>query len=87
MHKRHTHWFKKIREEIRKTVIISDIIFTHHFYVFVVFIFRAAPTTYGDSQARGQIESAAASLCHSHSATTSESHPQPTLQLVATLGP
>ena len=43
--------------------------------------FRATSTAYGDSQARGQIEAAAASLHHSHGNTRSEPHPQPTLQL------
>ena len=34
----------------------------------------AAPMTYGSSQARGQIEAAAAGLDHSHSNTRSEPH-------------
>ena len=36
------------------------------------FVFRAVPTAYGGSQARGQIETAAASLCQSHSKERSE---------------
>ena len=41
-----------------------------HFWVTVqknfFFLFRAAPTAYGGSQARGQIRATAAGLCHSH---------------------
>ena len=36
------------------------------------FVFGAVPTAYGGSQARGQIETAAASLCQSHSKERSE---------------
>ena len=35
-------------------------------------LFRAAPIAYGNSQARGWIGAAAASLCHSHSHARSE---------------
>ena len=35
--------------------------------MFVFCLFRAEPATYGSSQARGLIRSAAAGLCHSHS--------------------
>ena len=40
----------------------------------VFFKFRAAPTAYGGSQARGQIRAAAAGLHHSHSNSGSELH-------------
>ena len=40
---------------------------------FVLFcLFRAAPTAYGSSQARGQIRAIVAGLCHSHSNARSE---------------
>ena len=51
------------------------------------FSFRAAPLSYGNSQARGQIGAAVARLCHSHCNTRSESYLQPTLQLTAMLDP
>ena len=34
--------------------------------------FRAAPASYGDSQARGRIRAVAAGLCHSHSTIRSK---------------
>ena len=52
------------------------------FFFFV--LFRVA---YGDSQARGLIGAAAASLHHSHSNAGSEPQLQPTLQLTAMLDP
>ena len=54
---------------------------------FVVCVFRAAPTAYGGSQARGQIGAAAAGLGHSHSNAGSKLHLQPTSQLTATPDP
>ena len=48
-----------------------------------LFTFRAAPTAYGSSQAKGRIRAVAAGLCHSHSNTRSELCPQPTPQLTA----
>ena len=39
-----------------------------------LFVFRAAPTAYWGSQARGQIGAVAAGLCHSHSNTRSLTH-------------
>ena len=42
--------------------------FIHLFiYLFILFIFFIAPAAYGNSQARGQIETAAAGLRLSHS--------------------
>ena len=43
-------------------------------FLFVCFLFRATPVAYGDSQARGPIGAAAASLHHSHSYMGSETH-------------
>ena len=40
---------------------------------------------YGGSQARGQIGAVATGLCHSHSNTRSETHLQPTPQVMAML--
>ena len=55
--------------------------------IFFFCYFRAAPTAYGDFQARGQIEAVAASLHHSHSNMGSELHLQPIPQLTAVLNP
>ena len=49
------------------------------------FLFTAALSTYGSSQARGQNRAAAASLHHSHDNTRSELHLCPTPMLAATL--
>ena len=57
------------------------------FFFFLVLFFRAAPTAYGSSQARGQIGAAAAGLHHSHSNVGSMLRLQPTPQLMATLDP
>ena len=56
------------------------------FFFFWVFS-RAAPTAYGDSQARGLIGAVAAGLCPSHSNTGSKPRLQPTPQLTATPDP
>ena len=45
-------------------VIYSDWVKTNFFYLFFFFFFRAATAVYGDSQARGQMGAAAASLYH-----------------------
>ena len=47
--------------------------------------FKATPTVYGGSQARGRTEAEASGLYHSPSNTRSEPHLQPTPQLTATL--
>ena len=47
-------------------------LFLFYFYLFLFCFFRATPAAYGDSQARGQIGAAAASLQHSHSNVGSE---------------
>ena len=51
------------------------------------FLFRAAPTAYGSSQARGQIGAAAVNLRDSHRKVGFKPHLQPTPQLTATLDP
>ena len=60
-------------------------------YFFIYFLFFclfaiswAAPTAYGDSQARGLIRAVAACLHHSHSNTGSKPRLQPTPQLRGT---
>ena len=50
---------------------------------FFLLFFRATPTTYGGSQARGQIGPIATSLHHSHSKARSEPRLWPTPQLMA----
>ena len=71
-------------------ILIPQLVITalHRYYKFKpqhfgFFLFRAAPKAYENSQARGPIGTAAASLCHSHSYTGSELHVQPTLWLMA----
>ena len=54
---------------------------------FFLCLFRAAPETYGCSQARGQIKDVATGLGHSHSNMGSEPYLQPTPQLTATPDP
>ena len=55
--------------------------------IFIFCLFRAASTAYGDSQARGPIRSAAASLHHSHNNVGFEPCLRPTPQLMATGDP
>ena len=43
-------------------------------YFFGIGLFRAAPTAYGGSQAKGPIQAVAASLHHSHSNVGSLTH-------------
>ena len=50
-------------------------------------LFRAAPTAYGGSQARGVIGAVAASLNHSHSNVGFEPRLRPTPQLTAMQDP
>ena len=57
-------------------------IFVCLFVCFLLF-FRAPPTAYGGSQARGPIGATAAGLCQSLSNTRSELHLRPTPQLTA----
>ena len=46
--------------------------------LFFLPFFRATPTAYGNSQARGQVRATAASLGHSHSNAGSEPQLRPT---------
>lgn len=55
--------------------------------LFSVLLFRAIPTAYGSSQAKGQIGATAASLHHSHSNAKSELPLQTRPQLVAMPNP
>ena len=64
------------------------IVYYYYFFVFIylfILLFRAAPTAYGGSQARGPIRATAAGLHHSHS--RSEMCVRPTPQLMATQDP
>ena len=66
---------------------IIYIIYIHNIhinYFSFPFFFRAAPSAYGCSRARGQIRPTAAGLSYSHSNTGSKPHLQPPLQLTAT---
>ena len=51
--------------------------------LFIYFFFKATPTAYGSSQAKGLIRAGAAGLCHSHSNVGSEPCLPPTPQLTA----
>ena len=69
---------------------LSKGMYLTHFevYLFIyLFIFRATPTAYGGSQARGLIIAVAAGLHHSHTNSGSEPHLRPTPQLTATMDP
>ena len=75
-------------------LLCDDSILTLVFYIqtisksslilFFFWLFKAAPSAYGGSQARGLVGAVAASLCHSHSKVGSELRLRPTLQLTAT---
>ena len=68
----------------------ASVLFTlpRHFLLLLFFFFfllcRATVAAYGDSQARGRIGAAAASLRQSHSNSGPEPHLRPTPQLTAT---
>ena len=47
-------------------------------------VFRATPTSYGGSEAKGQIGLVAAILCHHHNTTRSKLHLRATPQITAT---
>ena len=55
------------------------------FYFFIFWLFKAAPTAYGGSQARVPIRATAAGLHQSHSNSGGEAHLRPTPQLTATV--
>ena len=50
------------------------------FFILFYCLFKATPEAYGNSQARGPVRAAAASLCHSHSNSRSEPCLRPTPQ-------
>ena len=72
-------WFKKICYQLLRHNFSMQK--NYYYYQLIIYFFRAVPVAYGSSQARGQIETAAAGLQHSHSNTGSKSHLQLTLQL------
>ena len=57
--------------------ILASTSLTWHFLFFFFNLFKAAPTAYGGSQARGWIRAEAAGLHHSHSNARSEPRLQP----------
>ena len=61
--------------------------FYKFFCLFVLLFFRASPSTYGGSQARGLIGGTAAGLRHSHSNARSKPRLRPTPQLTPTPDP
>ena len=69
----------KIYMSFLRIDIFSNYMFEIRFFSF---LFRAAPMTYGSSQARGRIGATGTGLCHSHSNARSEPHLQPTPQLM-----
>ena len=56
-------------------------------FCFVLVFFRASPTAYGGSKARGQIGVVAAALRHSHSNARSEADLRPTPPVTGMLDP
>ena len=62
---------------------LSNDFFLFYFFYF----FRAAPSAYGGSHARGLVGATAAGLHHVHSNARSEPHLRPTPQLMATPDP
>ena len=77
---------EKKKNRMCKSPIARAGIFFPFFFLSFVF-FRAIPSAYGGSQARGLIRATAASLHQSHSNSGSEPHLQPTPQLTATPDP
>jgi len=69
--------------ELCSLPINSSFIFLFKFF----FFFRAVPSVYGNSQARGRIGATTTGLCHSHSNAGSEPCLQTTPQLTATPDP
>ena len=68
--------------QIRKSYHIHFYFLIFNF-IYLFFLFRAAPLAYGSSQARGQIGATISSLHHSHSNTGSKPRLQATPQLTA----
>ena len=79
--------FREIQNQCLLWVSIPFIWFYAIFYLFIYFwsfcLFRATPTAYGGSQARGPIGIVATSLCQSHSNVGSQLRLWPTPQLMA----
>ena len=62
------HWRTTIKAEQTNGYKIVKVSWMNWIFFFFC-LFRAAPTAYGSSQARGGIGAGAAGLCHSHSHT------------------
>ena len=73
--------------KMKKALLPQELYPPYSCYLFIYFLFRAAPVACGGSQARGPTAARAAGLCHSHSNARSEICLQPTPQLTATLDP
>ena len=72
-------------EEVTHGSTLKNIKLHHNFKIFFFFFFRAVPTAYGGSQARGLMWATAAGLHHSQSNSGSKPHMRPTPpQLLAT---
>ena len=65
-----SQYIKNFYKLVRKTHDTK--VFQQEIQVVLFFKFRATAVAYGSSQARGQIRTAAANLCHSHSNARSE---------------
>ena len=86
----HSHtWITKYSRNTVGRMITSRLKFIYLYFhtIIIVCLFRAPTTTYGSSQARGQIGATAAGLCHSHSNVGSEPRLWPTPQLMAMSDP
>ena len=77
------HLYRGFNQLIFFLINLVSLVFILFIYFF---LFTAAPLTYGNSPARGQIGVIGPSLCHSHSNVRSEPHLQPMLQLSAMQG-
>ena len=77
-----------LRSVVQRALVMGEVVFPSPILFFLFFffffcLFRAAPATYGGSQARSQIGAATTGLCQIHSNLGSEPHLQPTPQLTA----
>ena len=68
---------KGYEQQITKIPSTPNKSFFFFFFFFFFLVFRAAPATYGNSQARCWIRATVASLCHSHNNSGSKWHLQP----------
>ena len=64
-------------------LVVPELYHFKKYFIYLLIYFRAAPSAYGSSQARGQIRAVAAG----HSNIGSEPHLQPAPQLTATPDP